>query len=85
MKLLADFKNCMTFFIKYFFYFTFLINYFFFRLNGFSSGTEMKIEPYESESFVSEMQSTWENLKPLYDQLHAYVRHRLHKYYVIHY
>ena len=53
-----------------------------FRLNGLTSGTEMKVQPYESDTFVSEMESTWNNLKPLYDQLHAYVRHKLHNHYV---
>ena len=42
----------------------------------------MKNQPYESDNFVSEMQSVWTNLKPLYDQLHAYVRYKLHKHYV---
>lgn len=50
-------------------------------LNGYSSGTEMKIQPYESATFIEEMEATWQNLKPLYDQLHAYVRYKLHKNY----
>ena len=40
---------------------------------------EMKIEPYESDTFVEEMDETWRGLKPLYEQLHAYVRHKLAK------
>ncbi len=47
------------------------------RLNGFRDGTEMKIESYESDTFVEEMDQTWRGLKPLYEQLHAYVRHKL--------
>ena len=39
----------------------------------------MKIEPYESDTFVEEMDETWRGLKPLYEQLHAYVRHKLAK------
>lgn len=50
-------------------------------LNGYSSGTEMKIQPYESSTFIQEMESTWQNLKPLYDQLHAFVRYKLHEKY----
>ena len=46
-------------------------------LNGFEDGTGMKIEPYESDTFVQEMADTWEGLKPLYEQLHAYVRNKL--------
>ena len=49
------------------------------RLNVFRDGTEMKIEPYESDTFVEEMDETWRGLKPLYEQLHAYVRHKLAK------
>ena len=41
----------------------------------------MKIEPYESDNFLTEMADTWKGLKPLYDQLHAYVRDKLHKHY----
>jgi len=49
----------------------------FFRLNGYKDGTEMKTQPYESKTFVEEMAATWEGLKPLYEQLHAYVRSKL--------
>lgn len=41
----------------------------------------MKIQPYESETFLREIQSTWDGLKPLYEQLHAYVRFKLHNFY----
>ena len=37
----------------------------------------MKTHPYESDTFVEEMEATWHGLKLLYQQLHAYVRHRL--------
>ena len=37
----------------------------------------MKVGPYESETFVAEMEETWKGLKPLYEQLHAYVRSKL--------
>jgi peptidyl-dipeptidase A len=49
------------------------------RLNGFKDGTEMKVAPYESDTFVKDMEDTWNGLKPLYQQLHAYVRSRLLK------
>ncbi len=49
------------------------------RLNGFEDGTAMNTEDYESDTFVEEMAQTWEGLKPLYEQLHAYVRHKLAK------
>ena len=34
----------------------------------------MKTVGYESDTFVQEMADTWNGLKPLYEQLHAYVR-----------
>ena len=46
----------------------------FFRMNGFKDGTQMKTVGYESDTFVQEMADTWNGLKPLYEQLHAYVR-----------
>ena len=52
-----------------------------FRLNGFKDGTEMKTVSYESNTFVDEMAQTWQGLKPLYEQLHAYVRYHLNKKY----
>ena len=50
-------------------------------MNGFRDGTEMKTHAYESDTFVQEMDATWHGLKPLYEHLHAYVRHRLIKMY----
>lgn len=48
-----------------------------FRLNGFKDGSESWTEPYESDTFIEEMAETWEGLKPLYEQMHAFVRQRL--------
>ena len=47
------------------------------RINGYKDGAEMKTDVYESDTFMEEMAETWEGLKPLYEQLHAYVRHKL--------
>ena len=57
----------------------------------------MKITSYESDTFMQEMEATWQGLKPLYEQvtkykylyylhylhkqLHAYVRNKLHLHY----
>ncbi len=49
------------------------------KLNGYRDATEMKVRSYESETFVEEMAATWRGLKPLYEQLHAYVRNKLIK------
>merc|ERR1711874_88208 len=51
------------------------------QLNGFDDASLMKVDPYESDTFKEEMGETWEGLKPLYQQLHAYVRHKLSKFY----
>lgn len=37
----------------------------------------MLVKSYESQNFVEEMAETWNGLKPLYEQLHAYVRSKL--------
>ena len=58
--------------MKYNFFFTSLI-----RANGFTDGADWKTDVYESDTFLDEMAETWEGLKPLYEQLHAYVRHKL--------
>ena len=49
------------------------------RANGFTDGTDWKTDEYESDTFVQEMEETWQGLKPLYQQLHAYVRDKLVK------
>jgi len=49
------------------------------RLYGYKDATEMLVKSYESESFTQEMADTWESLKPLYEQLHAYVRSKLYQ------
>jgi len=50
-------------------------------MNGFKDGTEMKTYDYESDTFVQEMEETWQGLMPLYEQLHSYVRFQLNKKY----
>ncbi|XP_071521484.1 angiotensin-converting enzyme-like [Panulirus ornatus] len=51
------------------------------KLNGFDNMGDMWIYPYESETFRDDMAELWEQLKPLYQQLHAYVRRKLRKQY----
>lgn len=36
---------------------------------------------YETEDFMQLVGCHWEEIRPLYQELHAYVRARLHKYY----
>lgn len=37
--------------------------------------------PFESQNLDIELEDAWEEVKPLYEQLHAYVRRRLRDYY----
>ncbi|KAL5242758.1 hypothetical protein ACI65C_010168 [Semiaphis heraclei] len=46
-------------------------------LNNVSDASEMWKFPYESPSFRFELEDAWEQIKPLYEQLHAYVRKKL--------
>ncbi|XP_066994764.2 angiotensin-converting enzyme [Anabrus simplex] len=48
------------------------------RLNGLRDYADYWMYPYESEgSFRLEVDEVWEQVKPLYEQLHAYVRRKL--------
>ena len=40
-----------------------------------------KREVYEDENFKEEIARLYQEIRPLYIQIHAYVRHRLHKFY----
>ncbi|CAH1388984.1 unnamed protein product [Nezara viridula] len=48
------------------------------KTNGFHDASEMWTRQYESDDFVDILSIYWEGVKPLYLQLHAYVRHKLH-------
>ena len=50
-------------------------------INGFRDASKMKVDAYESDTFQEEMEQTWQGLKPLYEELHAYVRHKLNQHY----
>ncbi|XP_042873559.1 angiotensin-converting enzyme-like isoform X2 [Penaeus japonicus] len=51
------------------------------KLNGFDNMGDMWLYPYESETFRQDVAGLWEQLKPLYQQLHAYVRRKLREKY----
>jgi len=51
------------------------------KLNGFKDASMSMVDSYESDTFHKEMEDTWLGLKPLYEQLHAYVRNKLSNYY----
>jgi len=54
-------------------YFLFIIYYYL----DVSDASEMWKFPYESPSMRFELEDAWEQIKPLYEQLHAYVRKKL--------
>nr|CAD7201152.1 unnamed protein product [Timema douglasi] len=45
--------------------------------NGFSDNGEMWRSSFESETFIADMDALWEQVRPLYDELHKYVRTKL--------
>nr|XP_018914957.1 PREDICTED: angiotensin-converting enzyme-like isoform X1 [Bemisia tabaci]XP_018914958.1 PREDICTED: angiotensin-converting enzyme-like isoform X1 [Bemisia tabaci] len=47
------------------------------QLNNMTDASEYWMFPYESPSFRFELEDVWEQIKPLYEQLHAYVRRKL--------
>ncbi|KAJ8961523.1 hypothetical protein NQ318_014773 [Aromia moschata] len=51
------------------------------RLNNFADTAEYWLHDYEDPNIRQEIQNLWEQLKPLYLQLHAYVRHKLRQKY----
>lgn len=51
------------------------------KLNGFANMGEMWIYPYESDTFREDLEHLWNQLRPLYQQLHAYIRRKLRERY----
>ncbi|KAK5650646.1 hypothetical protein RI129_001675 [Pyrocoelia pectoralis] len=47
------------------------------KLNKFEDKGEMWKNDYESPNFETDMDNLWEQVKPLYDELHTYVGHKL--------
>jgi peptidyl-dipeptidase A len=42
-----------------------------------TDGGELWLRPYESDDFPRQVDELYEELKPFYEKLHAYVRHKL--------
>lgn len=51
------------------------------RLNNFTDASQYWMFPYESPDFRHDIEEVWEQIKPLYELLHAYVRRRLRESY----
>lgn len=43
----------------------------------FTDAADYWMFPYESTNFQQEIDEVWESIRPLYEELHAYVRKRL--------
>ncbi|EEB18604.1 Angiotensin-converting enzyme precursor, putative [Pediculus humanus corporis] len=50
-------------------------------LNNFTDTSEFWLKDYEADDFKDQVEVLWEQVKPLYLQLHAYVRRRLREQY----
>lgn len=48
---------------------------------GFRDASQQEREVYEDPDWARRMAELWSKLSPLYQQLHTYVRRRLHEYY----
>ncbi|XP_043462372.1 angiotensin-converting enzyme-like [Leptopilina heterotoma] len=51
------------------------------RLNGFDDKSAEWLHEYEAENFQEQVEAVWEEVKPLYLQIHAYVRRMLREKY----
>ncbi|XP_044757835.1 angiotensin-converting enzyme-like [Coccinella septempunctata] len=51
------------------------------KLNNFSDTADYWNFPFESSNLHEELEDVWQEVKPLYEQLHTYVRRRLREYY----
>ncbi|XP_050072369.1 angiotensin-converting enzyme-like [Anopheles maculipalpis] len=51
------------------------------RMNNYASGAEYWLSAYEDDTFEEQVDAVIEELRPLYEQIHANVRHQLRKYY----
>lgn len=51
------------------------------RLNNFTSNAEYWLESFETADIKQQIEELWQQVRPLYLQIHAYVRHQLKKKY----
>ncbi|XP_052564749.1 angiotensin-converting enzyme isoform X2 [Culex pipiens pallens] len=51
------------------------------RVNNFTNAAQYWQFPYESRNFREEMEQVWNEILPLYEMLHAYVRRKLREFY----
>lgn len=51
------------------------------KLNNFTNNADFWLDSYEADDFKEQVNALWEQLRPLYLQIHAYVRFQLRKKY----
>uniref|UniRef100_A0A6B2E7X0 Angiotensin-converting enzyme n=1 Tax=Phlebotomus kandelakii TaxID=1109342 RepID=A0A6B2E7X0_9DIPT len=51
------------------------------QIDGFSSGAESWLDAYEDETFEKQLEDIFNQIRPLYEQFHAYVRFKLREKY----
>ncbi|XP_017857190.1 PREDICTED: angiotensin-converting enzyme [Drosophila arizonae] len=51
------------------------------KLNNFTSGAEVWLDEYEDETFEKQLEDIFAEIRPLYEQVHGYVRYRLRQHY----
>ncbi|CAG0910896.1 unnamed protein product, partial [Cyprideis torosa] len=51
------------------------------KLNGYPDMGAYWLRAYETPTFKEDVEELWQQIKPLYDQLHAYVRRALREHY----
>lgn len=51
------------------------------KLNNFTDNADSWLDSYEAEDFKEQINALWEQLRPLYLQIHGYVRFQLRKKY----
>ncbi|XP_017853861.1 angiotensin-converting enzyme [Drosophila busckii] len=51
------------------------------HLNNFTSGAEVWLDEYEDPTFEKQLEAIFAEIRPLYEQVHGYVRYRLRQHY----
>jgi len=51
------------------------------QLNNFTSGAEVWLDEYEDPTIEQQLEDIFDTLRPLYEQIHGYVRYKLRKFY----
>ncbi|XP_055907683.1 angiotensin-converting enzyme-like [Eupeodes corollae] len=51
------------------------------KLNNFTSGAELWLDEYDDETMEQQLEDIYSEIRPLYEQIHGYVRWRLRQFY----